>query len=59
MGGCIYMVCINWALFYRLTYSSSDQRNIPALDRIGDSEDIIASIFVENGVVSSISRIAI
>ena len=28
-----------------------DQRNVPALDRIGDPDDIIASVLVRDGVV--------
>ncbi len=27
----------------------SDQRNVPALDRIGDPDDIIASVLVRDG----------
>ena len=30
----------------------ADSRNIPALQRIGDPDDIIASVRVENGEVS-------
>ncbi|KAF5310560.1 hypothetical protein D9619_007869 [Psilocybe cf. subviscida] len=46
-------IWINGAIQYQNGWMHiHDQRNIPALDRIGDSEDIIASIFVENGVMN-------
>ena len=34
--------------------TSLDNRNIPALGRIGDPDDIIASVRVEEGKVSSL-----
>ena len=34
--------------------TSLDNRNVPALGRIGDPDDIIASVRVEEGKVSSL-----
>jgi len=33
-----------------------DERNVPPLNRIGDPDDILASIRVENGKVGLLSR---
>lgn len=53
--GCIYTVCISPVKFCVLhllrNLSCLDDRNIPALGRIGDPDDIIASVLVEDGKV--------
>jgi hypothetical protein len=38
----------------KLTVRLIDNRNIPALGRIGDPDDILASVLVEDGKVSRI-----
>jgi hypothetical protein len=38
---------------YPVNVSRTDERNIPPLNRIGDPDDILASVRVENGKVGS------
>jgi len=40
-------------LVYLFDVSGLDERNIPALGRVGDPDDILASVMVENGKVSN------
>ena len=57
-GGCIYTVrsqflyCVYVLLIVVLFVHGVDERNVPALGRIGDPDDIIASVRVEDGKVS-------
>lgn len=57
MVGCTYTVMSNRLIVHlrRDKYSSDtsflDQRNIPALNRIGNPDDIIGTVLVENSEV--------
>jgi hypothetical protein len=53
LGGCIFRVGFS-SLYLVCLFDSSglDERNIPALGRIGDPDDILASVMVEDGKVS-------
>jgi hypothetical protein len=55
MGGCIYTVRAALFLYY-VPFTITDDRNIPALGRIGDVDDIIASVLVEDGKVRAKSK---
>jgi len=53
MAGCIFTVCPTFEpkQLMNVFLTWIDQRNIPALNRIGDPDDIIGTVLVENSEV--------
>lgn len=52
-GMCIFLFCLG-ATDTHFLRRLADDRNVPALGRIGDPDDIIATVLVENGEVRAL-----